>query len=101
MNAVALVFSSHKTTYTKKTKTDPKLILKEIETACAKGFSIIDGETNLGMISMGSAILDRDGLPIATLEVNASRKEWKCMKQREKFGVKMERAAKQIAGNLN
>ena len=101
MNAVALVFSSHKNTYTKKTKTDPKLILKEIETAYRKGFSIIDGETDLGMISIGSAILDKNGLPIAALEMNASREEWKWMKQREKFGAKLEKAAKQIAENLS
>jgi len=101
MNTVALVFSSHKNTYTKKTKTDPKLILKEIETAYAKGFSIIDGEIDLGMISIGSAILDKDGLPIAALEINACREEWKWMKQREKFGAKLEKAAKQIAENLS
>ena len=101
MNAVALVFSSHKTTYTKKTKTDPRLILKEIETAYAKGFSIIDGEIDLGMISIGSAILNKDGLPIAALEMNAFREEWKWMKQIEKFGAKLEKAAKQIADNLS
>ena len=101
MNAVALVFSAHKTTYTKKSKTDPKLILKEIETAYAKGFSIIDEEIELGMISIGSAILDKDGLPIAALEMNASREEWKWMKQREKFGAKLEKATKQIAKYLS
>ena len=28
-----------------------------------QGFSIIDGETDLGIISIGSAILDKDGSP--------------------------------------
>ena len=100
MKAVALVLSSHKNTYTKKTITDPKLILKEIQTAYTKGFSIIDGETDLGTISIGSAILDKNGSPIAALEMKASRTEWKWMKQREKFGAKLEQATKQIAQNL-
>ena len=100
MKAVALVFSSHKNAYTKKTITDPKLILKQIETAYTKGFSIIDGETDLGTISIGSAILDKDGSPIAALEMNASREEWKGMKQREQLGAKLEQATKQIGTNL-
>ena len=100
MKAVALVFSSNKNAYTKKTITDPKLILKQIETAYTKGFSIIDGETDLGTISIGSAILDKDGSPIAALEMNASRKEWKGMKQREQLGAKLEQATKQIGTNL-
>ena len=100
MKAVALVFASNKNAYTKKTITDPKLILKQIETAYTKGFSIIDGETDLDTISIGSAILDKDGSPIAALEMNASRKEWKGMKQREQLGAKLEQATKQIGTNL-
>jgi IclR family pca regulon transcriptional regulator len=101
MQAVGLVFSSQKSTYTNKTITDPKLILNEIETAYSKGFSIIDGETDLGTISIGAAILAKDGLPIAALEMSAPRQKWKWMKQREQFGAKLEQAAKQIAENLS
>ena len=100
MQAVGLVFSSKKSTYTDKTITDSKLILNEIETAYSKGFSIIDGETDLGTISIGAAILDKDGSPMAALEMTAPRQEWKWMKQREKFGAKLEHATKQITENL-
>ena len=54
----------------------------------------------MGTISIGSAILDKDGVPIAALEINASRKEWKWMKQREQLGAKLEQATKQIGTNL-
>ena len=101
MQAVGLVFSSQKSTYTNKTITDPKLILNEIETAYSKGFSIIDGETDLGTISIGAAILAKDGLPIAALEMSAPRQKWKWMKQREQFGAKLEQAAMQVAKNLS
>ena len=100
MQAVGLVFSSQKSTYTNKTITDPKLILNEIETAYSKGFAIIDGETDLDTISIGAAIVAKDGLPIAALEMTAPRQQWKWMKQRKQFGAQLKQAAKQIAQNL-
>ena len=55
----------------------------------------------MGTVSIGSAILDKNGSPIVALEMNASREEWKWMKQKEKFGAKLEQVAKQITENLS
>lgn len=100
MDAVGLIFSSPRNAQTTKTITDPKLIISKVEEAYSKGFSVVDGEHDLDEISIGSAILDMAGAPIAAIELVAPRKNLKWMKQRERIGTQLETAAREITKSL-
>ena len=101
MEAVGLIFSSPKNTQTTKTLIDPKLIIAKVEEAYSKGFSVVDGEHDLDVMSIGSAILDKAGAPIAAIELVAPRKNLKWVKQREKIGTQLEKTAKEITEDLS
>ena len=100
MDAVGLIFASPRNAQTTKTVTDPKLIIGKVEEAYSKGFSVVDGEHDLDIISIGSAILDMAGAPIAAIELVAPRKNLKWMKQRERIGTQLETAAREITKSL-
>jgi len=100
MDAISRIFSATRLIQTPKTLTDPKLIISEIEIAYSKGFSLIDGEIDLETISIGSAILDQSGAPIAAIEIIAPRKNWKWRKQREKLGSMVANAANKVTQKL-
>jgi IclR family transcriptional regulator, pca regulon regulatory protein len=101
MDAVGLIFASPRNTQTTKTLTDPKLIIGKVEEAYSKGFSVVDGEHALDIMSIGSAILDKAGAPIAAIELVAPRKNLKWMKQRERIGTQLETAAREITESLS
>ena len=75
-------------------------LLGKVEEAYSKGFSVVDGEHDLDIISIGSAILDMAGAPIAAIELVAPRKNLKWMKQRERIGAQLETAAREITKSL-
>lgn len=96
MDVVGLIFSAERRRMTKKTLTDPKDIVAEIEKAALKEYALLDEEINLDQISIGSALLDKQNRPIGAIEVTAPRSNWKWLKAREKLGTAVSVTASQI-----
>lgn len=58
--------------FTDYTVTDRAALVRELETAHARGFAVSDNEMVVGLRAAGAAIKDRDGVPVAALSVAIS-----------------------------
>ncbi|MBH68631.1 MAG: hypothetical protein CMM58_09790 [Rhodospirillaceae bacterium] len=101
MDVVSFIFSVERKLLTRKTITEPKDIIAEIEVAKLKEFSVIDGEVQIDQISVGSPILGKNSHPVAAVEVGAPRSNWKWVKDREKLGDLVAKTAAAITDNLS
>ena len=100
MDVVSLVFADQRTSLSRRTITDPKQLMLEIENAAAKGFAVINGERNEDLISIGAAILDDKGDPIAAIELEGPRSRLKWPKKRERLGSLIHNASERITSSL-
>lgn len=82
---------------TAKTITDTDEIMKLVGKAREDGFSLADEECQMGIITVGSAILDRSGYPVAAVNIAASRRTWSVDQVSEKLGPLVVETARHIS----
>lgn len=61
---------------TPRTLTDPERIMDAVRMAADKGYAIAVEETQLGEITLGAAVTDAKGRPIAAVHIAASVNDW-------------------------
>lgn len=92
-----LIGKSQRRTLTAKTITDLDKIMALVRKAREDGFSLADEEGQMGIITVGSAILDGSGYPIAAVNIAASRRSWSVEQVREKLGPLIVETARHIS----
>ncbi|GGF77442.1 IclR family transcriptional regulator [Azorhizobium oxalatiphilum] len=75
--AAAIIARSDLIARTPKTLTDPAAILAKVAEAREAGFALAVEETTLGEITLGAAVLNAAGRPVAAVHVAASISDWK------------------------
>ena len=78
------------------TLTDPDQILAEVATARKRGFALQNEEWRLGEVVVASAIIDRDGRPIAAAHIAGSTTEWDVAEFADRMGPLVAAAAEDI-----
>lgn len=69
--AASLVGDGPYERYTHKTRTTWSALRKDLIATTVQGYSVDDGETDLGAVCFGAAIVGRDALPIGALSIEA------------------------------
>ena len=92
-----VVKSSQRRPLTAKTITNANEIMALVRKAREDGFSLADEEGQMGIITVGSAILDRGGYPVAAVNMAASRRNWSVDQVREKLGPVVVETARHIS----
>ncbi|KAA0693675.1 IclR family transcriptional regulator [Neorhizobium sp. P12A] len=70
---------------TAKTITDPETIMRKVEEAAEQGYGLAVEEMVLGEITIGAAVIDANGRPIAAVHIAASTGDWGVDAFRERF----------------
>jgi PcaR/PcaU/PobR family beta-ketoadipate pathway transcriptional regulator len=65
--AARIVERSDRRPLTRDTLIEPALIMERVAEARTQGFSIVDGESEVGIVSVAVPILDADGRPLAAI----------------------------------
>lgn len=89
--------TADRTPLTAKTITDPGKLLALVDRARRDGFTVADEEGQLGLITVGSAILDASGYPVAAVNMAASCRHWDVAQVREKLGPLVLETARKIS----
>jgi DNA-binding IclR family transcriptional regulator len=92
-----LIMTSDRRPLTTKTITDPDEIMALIRKSSDDGFSLADEEGQMGIITVGSAILDGSGYPVAAVNMAASARSWSVDQVREKLGPLVMETARHIS----
>ena len=92
-----LIDKSTRKPLTAKTITGTDEIMALVRNAREDGFSLADEEGQMGIITVGSAILDRRGYPMAAVNIAASRRSWSVEQVREKLGPLVVETARHIS----
>lgn len=95
--AAEIIGRSDLTPLTTKTITEPAAIMKMVNQARADGFSLAVEESSVGELTLGVALLDRDGLPTAAIHIGASLSDW----SPSNFAQRMAPLAMETARNLS
>lgn len=74
--AVAIIARSNLAPRTAKTITDPAVILEKVAEAGRNGYGFAVEETVLGEVTVGAAVIDAAGRPLAAVHIAASITEW-------------------------
>ncbi|MDL2398698.1 IclR family transcriptional regulator [Rhizobium mayense] len=83
--ATAVIAKSDLKPKTPKTITDPVAIMEKVEEARESGFGLAVEETVLGEITVGAAVTNAVGRPIAAVHIAASTSDWTVDAFRERF----------------
>ncbi len=79
-----IIESTERLPLTPRTITDTSEIMALVRQAAIDGFSVADEEGQLGLITLGAAIPDRTGYPVATVNMAVSRRNWSIAEVRKK-----------------
>lgn len=82
---------------TAKTVTELDAILDLVHKAHEDGFSLADEEGQMGIITVGAAILDGTGYPVAAVNMAASRRHWNVQQVARKLGPLVVETARNIS----
>lgn len=82
---------------TAKTVTELDAILDLVHKAREDGFSLADEEGQMGIITVGAAILDGSGYPVAAVNMAASRRHWNVQQVAKKLGPLVVETARNIS----
>ncbi|WP_144630193.1 IclR family transcriptional regulator [Bordetella genomosp. 13] len=74
--ARAVIARSDLQARTPRTLVDPTLIMREVRKAAERGYGMAVEETTLGEITVGAAVTDATGRPIAAVHIAASTSDW-------------------------
>lgn len=83
--AAAVIARSSLVPRTSKTTTDPEAIMQKIAEAMENGYGLAVEETVLGEITVGAAVTDASGRPIAAVHIAASITDWSPKAFAERF----------------
>jgi IclR family pca regulon transcriptional regulator len=83
--------------WTRDTAIEPEKILVKIAEARDRGFGTSVGEIMVGEVSVGSAIVDSSGRPIAAVHIAGSLRKWEAGKFEERFGPEAARVAQLLS----
>jgi DNA-binding IclR family transcriptional regulator len=83
--AAAVIERSELKPKTVRTIVDPAGVLEKVEEARRNGFGLAVEETVLGEITVGAAVTDTSGRPIAAVHIAASTSDWSTDAFRERF----------------
>lgn len=92
-----IINASARQPLTAKTITKAKEIMALIHKAREDGYSLADEEGQMGIITVGSAILDGSGYPVAAVNMAASARNWSVDQVREKLGPLVVETASHIS----
>ncbi len=92
-----LIEKSTRQPLTAKTITDAEEIMALVLKTREDGFSLADEEGQMGIITVGSAILDGSGYPVAAVNMAASARSWSVDQVREKLGPLVVETARHIS----
>ncbi len=98
--AKRIIESNDRTPLTPKTITDIDDIMMLVRQAAKDGYSVADEEGQLGLITVGAAILDRAGYPVAAVNMAALRRNWTIAQVRRKLGPLVVDTARSISRTL-
>lgn len=82
---------------TAKTVTELDALLDLVHKAREDGFSLADEEGQMGIITVGAAILDGSGYPVAAVNMAASRRHWNVQQVARKLGPLVVETARNIS----
>jgi len=83
--AADVIARSERKPRTPKTITEPALIMERIREAAERGYGLAVEETVLGEITIGAAVTDAAGRPIAAVHIAASTSDWSTEAFRDRF----------------
>ncbi len=92
-----LIESSERRPLTPKTITGAGEIMALVRQAATDGFSVADEEGQLGLITVGAAILDRTGYPVAAVNMAAPCRTWSIARVRKELGPLIIETARKIS----
>ncbi len=92
-----IVDRSNLVRWTRDTVIEPKKILAKIAKARERGFGTSVGEMMVGEVSVGGAIVDSSGRPIAAVHIAGSLRKWEAGKFEERFGPEAARVAQLLS----
>lgn len=95
--AAEVIRRSELTPRTRYTVTDPARIMEKIHEARESGFAIAVEETVLGEITIGAAVTDTNGRPIAAVHIAASTNDWDAAAFRERFAAQLMETAQSLS----
>jgi IclR family transcriptional regulator, pca regulon regulatory protein len=96
-----IVTESDRRPLTNASLTDPAKILRKVKEARDTGFSIVDEESEIGVISVGAAILDEAGLPAGAVNLPVSKRAWTVDKVRSNLAPQVVRVAETIGRSIS
>lgn len=82
--------------YTHHTITNKDQIREEIERIRTKGYGVSLEEIAYGEVGLGTALIDRSGMPVAALHLTGSLKEWDPVDFEKKYATHLLEAAQRI-----
>lgn len=88
---------SNLTRWTRDTALEPEKILAKVAEARDRGFGSSVGEMMVGEVSVGGAIVDSSGRPIAAVHIAGSLRKWEASKFEERFGPEAARVAQLLS----
>lgn len=83
--------------WTRDTVIEPEQILAKVAEARDRGFGSSVGEMMVGEVSVGGAIVDSAGRPIAAVHIAGSLRKWQADKFEERFGPEAARVAQLLS----
>lgn len=92
-----IIESTERLPLTPKTITDTSEVMALVRQAAIDGFSVADEEGQLGLITVGAAILDRTGYPVAAVNMAAPCRNWSIAEVRKKLGPLVVDTARKIS----
>ena len=98
--AVSIIARSDLSPLTARTVCDPPAILGKVRAAATDGFALAIEETTPGEITVGAAVMDAAGLPIAAVHIAASLADWTASAFAERCGPLVTAAARSLSQGL-
>ncbi|MFJ1260560.1 IclR family transcriptional regulator [Cupriavidus sp. CuC1] len=74
--AADIVSRSELKPLTPKTITDAAVIIQKVDQARLDGFALAMEESSIGELTLGVAVLDSEGIPVAAIHIGGSLSEW-------------------------
>lgn len=97
--AKEIISRSSLTALTRDTIVKPDKILAKVTEARERGFGSSVGEMMVGEVSVGGAILDSSGRPVAAVHIAGSLRKWEADKFEQRFGPEAARVAQLLSQN--
>lgn len=99
-DASSIVARSDLSPLTARTICDPFAIMEKVRAAATDGFALAVEETTPGEITVGAAVMDAAGVPVAAVHIAASVADWTTSAFAERLGPLVTEAARSLSRGL-